>query len=129
MILIVDDDADLADTCAMLLRFCGYTVAVALNSKSAIQMMRTKLPQLMLADVFMPEITGVELSAYLKEVYGVVPFPIILMSGTSQHIAAPRKCYDAFLPKPFFAESLVLEVRNLIGPPRTVLHNTSTAVH
>ncbi len=118
MILIVDDDDDLAETCAMMLRAFDYQVEVAIGCKSALKIMALRAPRLLLSDCYMPGMTGQQLCEYLHQVYPVVPFPILLMSGSPERHVAPLAAYSGFLRKPFLAEHLLREVARLIGPPR-----------
>lgn len=129
MILIVDDDTDLAETCAMMLRISGYEVALANGCKSAMEMMHVRLPQMLISDCCMPDMTGLQLCDYLHEVHQVVPFPILLMSGSPQHLAAPGQGYDSFLRKPFLAEALLAQVRLLAGAPRALPVQAPTTIH
>ena len=129
MILIVDDDADLAETCAMLLRVVGYEVTIANNAKAAMEIMHVRLPQLLISDCCMPGVTGLQLCDYLHNVHSIVPFPILLMSGSPRHLAAPGEAYDGFLQKPFLAETLLASVRELSGAPRAIPLEVPSTIH
>lgn len=129
MILIVDENADLAETCGMLLRVCGYEVAVAVGCKSAMEMMHVRQPRLLVLDCRMPGMTGLQLCDYLHEVHGTVPFPILLMSALPRHLAAPCREGDHFLQKPFLAETLLGQVRTLIGAPRALSVAAPKTIH
>lgn len=114
MILIVDDDSDLAETCSMMLEACGYKVRVALSAKEAMYQISTNPPELLISDCCMPEMTGLELSAQLRAVPLCYRFPILLMSGSLECDVALGKSYDAFIKKPFLAETLLAQVRILL---------------
>lgn len=114
MILIVDDDADLAETCSMMLEACGHDVRVALSAKEAMYQISTNPPDLLISDCCMPEMTGLELSEQLRSVPLSYRFPILLMSGSLECDVALGKNYDAFIKKPFLAESLLAQVRSLL---------------
>lgn len=114
MILIVDDDSDLAETCAMMLEACGFTVRVALSAKEALFQINTNPPVLLISDCCMPEMTGLELSDQLRSEPLNYRFPILLMSGSLECDVALGKNYDAFIKKPFLAERLMVQVRSLL---------------
>lgn len=114
MILIVDDDENLAENCSDYLASCGYDVSVALNGEDALSKIKARRPDLVISDCCMPDLTGLELSKRLKTRSGGSHFPILLMSGSLQCDVAPDKCYDAFIKKPFLAESLLSEVQKLL---------------
>lgn len=129
VILIVENDADLADTCASLLRLFGYEVEIASGAKSAMETMNVRLPQLLLADDSMPDMTGLQLCQSLRRGRDKAQFPIILMSARGRQIADPEQACDAFLCKPFRAETLIGEVRRLIGPPKILAGYAGTTLH
>lgn len=114
MILIVDDDSDLAETCAMMLDACGFNVRVALSAKEAMYQISVNPPELLISDCCMAEMTGLELSLQLRSIPLSYKFPILLMSGSLECDVALGKNYDAFIKKPFLAESLLALVRMLL---------------
>lgn len=114
MILLVDDDSDLAETCSMMLEACGYDVRVALSAKEAMVQISTNPPDLLISDCCMPEMTGLELSEQLRAAPQGYSFPILLMSGSLECDVALGSDYDAFIKKPFLAETLLANVRGLL---------------
>lgn len=114
MILIVDDDAALAENCSMLLESYGYLVRVAFSGEEALAKIDALEPKLLISDCCMPGISGIELSQKLNDVPNGAQFPILLMSASLQCKVAPGNSYDAFIKKPFLAENLMIEVRKLL---------------
>ena len=114
MILIVDDDSDLAENCSMMLESHGYDVSVVLSASEALACIARREPELVISDCCMPGMGGLELSKQLKERPAEAQFPIMLMSGSLQCQVAGGPSYDGFLRKPFMAEELLLEVRRLL---------------
>jgi two-component system chemotaxis response regulator CheY len=114
MILIVDDDEDLAETCAMMLEGCGYDVTVALTGEAALHQIDLHSPDLLILDCRMPGMTGVELCARLRARPEGISFPILLMSSSLKKDVASGGDYDSFIKKPFLAENLILEVSKLL---------------
>ncbi|TWI52576.1 two-component system phosphate regulon response regulator PhoB/two-component system response regulator GlrR [Pseudomonas duriflava] len=116
MILIVDDDSNLAENCSMLLEAYGYEVSTALSGEEALLQIKERQPDLLISDCCMPDLTGLELSQRLNATPSGSPFPILLMSGSLQcQVAATVKSYDAFIKKPFLAESLLSKVQALLA--------------
>jgi signal transduction histidine kinase len=79
-ILLAEDDAHLAEMIARLLAD-DYTVIVALDGEAALALVRKHQPQLLITDVDMPGINGIELSARFRELTGDKLAPIIILSA------------------------------------------------
>ena len=114
MILIVDDDSDLAENCSMMLESHGYDVSVVLSAAEALACIARQEPEMVISDCCMPGMGGLELSQQLKGRLAEAQLPILLMSGSLQCEVAVGSSYDGFLRKPFMAEELLLEVRKLL---------------
>lgn len=114
MILIVDDDEAMADTCSMFLESQGFEVSIASCGAQALGIIRDESPELMISDCVMPGMSGLELSSKLKADPVTAHMPILLMSGSLRGDVARNGNFDAFLRKPFLAENLLLVVRNLL---------------
>ena len=116
MILIVDDDVAMAETCAMLLESHGYDVSTACSGAEALDMMHAGPHDLLISDFAMPGMTGLELSEQIRAAPATAHLPILLMSASRRCEIAHEESYDAFLRKPFLAEDLVGAVRKLLAP-------------
>lgn len=116
MILIVDDDVGMAETCSMLLEAHGFDVNVAGSGAEALSKMRETVHDLVISDCAMPGMTGVELSDRLKADPSTAQIPILLMSASLRCDIADSPSYDAFIKKPFLAEKLLAEVHKLLKP-------------
>ena len=114
MILVVEDDMDLAEACLMVLESSGYEVQVAHDVEEALAKIMRHKPDLLISDCVMPGRTGLELSEQLRKSYSRGMLPILLMSGSLRNQVARGDSYDGFLCKPFLAESLLSEVRKLL---------------
>jgi DNA-binding response OmpR family regulator len=114
MILLVDDDESMTDTCSLMLEAHGYEVCVADNGSAALSQMHSGDYELLISDCMMPGMSGMELSDQMKADPATAQCPILLMSASMRCDIAPGNSYDAFLRKPFLAESLLFEVDRLI---------------
>jgi CheY-like chemotaxis protein len=79
-ILIAEDDASLADHLARLLAE-RYTVFVALDGHEALELVQRHQPQLLVTDVDMPGMTGIELSRRFRELTGDRLAPVVILSA------------------------------------------------
>lgn len=115
-ILIAEDDATLLSLLACALEEDGYTVLRASDGAEALAIAERERPDLILSDVMMPRLSGVELAATLHaREDGRCP-PILLMSAIR-----PRRFPErtAFLPKPFDLHILLRQVAALLHEPHT----------
>lgn len=78
-ILVVDDEMVIAETMSYILSQHGYKVITAFNAQSALELTNEEKPDLLLSDVMMPGITGVELATKLKACHPNLA--VILISG------------------------------------------------
>lgn len=115
MILIVDDDVAMAETCAMLLESHGFDVGTACSGAEALVMMNAGSHDLVISDFAMPGMNGLELSDRIRTAPATAHLPILLMSASRRCDIGHDASYDAFLRKPFLAEDLVGEVRKLLA--------------
>ncbi|SHN26523.1 two-component system, OmpR family, phosphate regulon response regulator PhoB/two-component system, OmpR family, response regulator MprA [Duganella sacchari] len=115
-ILIVEDDVDLAETCQMVLETCHEDVQVAHSAEEALVKIAERKPDLVISDCVLPGRSGLELCQQLRSHYPRNTLPLMLMSGSLRSQVAHGDSYDAFLTKPFLAESLLAEVERLLHP-------------
>jgi CheY-like chemotaxis protein len=121
MILIVDDDVEMAENCSMFLEAEGFEVCVAASGGDALDQMKGIRPNLLISDFSMPGMTGAELRAELRLDPRMAGMPVLLMSGSMRcDVDGGDRC-DGFLRKPFLAESLLAEVRKLLAAPRSTV--------
>jgi CheY-like chemotaxis protein len=119
MILIVEDDPDLAETCSMLLLSHGFTVATAGNGVDALKKIARCMPEMILSDCQMPRMGGIELCARIRDLYPETAIPVILMSGTDEYRYLSSANYNTFLKKPFTVDQLIRATRALLNPVNT----------
>ena len=78
-ILVVDDESDVRESLGMLLLAAGYDVAVAENGAAAVLQLSRTVPDLIVTDLNMPQMSGIELISHVRSRYP--PIPIVAMSG------------------------------------------------
>ena len=110
-ILLVDDEPSLLATIAPLLRSQGYDVATATSGHAALDSVDRQLPQLVVLDLGLPDLDGVEVCRRLREGRSV---PILVLSARgaeADKVAALDGGADDYVTKPFGAEELLARVR------------------
>lgn len=113
-ILIVDDDPRTRESLGMLLMFAGYDVATAENGASALLHMNRVLPDLIVTDLNMPHMSGVELMSHVRSSYPSVS--IVAMSGDYQGEAVPASVLaDRFYPKGQNLKHLLGTIASLVA--------------
>src|SRR5271170_3709108 len=109
-ILIVDDEEDIRDLIAGILRDEGFETRVASDSESALQAVRSRRPQLVILDIWLQgsRLDGIQVLDVLKREHPELPVVMISGHGTIETAVASIKkgAYD-FVEKPFKADRLL----------------------
>jgi CheY-like chemotaxis protein len=108
--LIVDDNSVVRNMTALLFRKLGYSVVTADSAENAVRVFRKGGFAVVLTDVVMPQVDGVELAARLRAMDSTLP--ILLMSGYSD-VQIPLDEYSRLMKKPFGIEDLSRGLANL----------------
>ena len=112
-ILLAEDNADMRDYLARLLSAKGWAVEAVADGAAALAAARRRRPGLVLADVMMPGLGGLELAAALRREPGLAEVPVILLSaraGEEARIEGLGTGADDYLVKPFAARELLARV-------------------
>jgi PAS domain S-box-containing protein len=112
-ILVVDDNADMREYVARLLRDRGWTVETAADGLAALDFVRRAPPDLVLSDVMMPGLDGFAFMRKLRADATTAEIPIIMLSaraGEEARIEGLGAGADDYLVKPFSARELVARV-------------------
>jgi len=112
-ILIVDDEPAIRESLGMLLEAVGCDVAIAANGVSAVSQMGRAVPDLILTDLNMPEMSGLELISHVRSRYPATL--IVAMSGDYQDGAVPAGIIaDRYYPKGQHPHKLLTVIASLI---------------
>jgi two-component system, OmpR family, response regulator VicR len=117
-VLLVDDDKDFAKVVRLYLEKSGMEVAVALSGKKALKAFDARKPDVMILDVNMPKMDGMEVCSAVRAKMGTQHLPIIAL--TAFHSPEKKKQMmevgaDVYLTKPMDLKKLVAQVEQLIG--------------
>jgi CheY-like chemotaxis protein len=132
LVLVVDDERVIADTLALILGRSGYSTATAYNGSSALELATTIQPKLLISDVVMPGMTGVELAIALGEV--VPACQVILFSGqaaTADLLREARELGHDFttLTKPVHPTEMLKRVSECLNVPCPHPRHPATRMH
>ena len=109
-ILVIEDDATLRGVLRMHLNASGFTVRVAADATEAIQTILADLPDLILSDVNMPYLDGLELLHALKGDELTAKVPVVLLTGRNDdetYIRATQLGAAGYVTKPVKLEELL----------------------
>lgn len=119
-ILVVDDNADAADTLAMLLQASGHQVYVEYDGPPAVERARREQPQVLILDIGLPGMDGYELARRLRLIPGLRGAVLIAVTGYGQPEDRARSAaagFDHHLVKPIDPDQLdILLARLALGP-------------
>ena len=121
-LLVIDDDALTRQVFQTSLSGEGYEVCVAKDGFAALAQMRGALPDLIVTDLKMPNMSGFEFLSIARRRFPQIP--AIAMSGEFQAPVEPLGVLaDAFFPKPFKFEELTAKISDLLrdAPPRPAI--------
>lgn len=97
-ILVVDDEPYIVDLLVLALEDEGYQVAHAYDGEQAWRLVHQQPPDLIISDISMPRLNGLDLLDRLREQGRLARIPVILMSAVRRKVDRPD---IAFVPKPF----------------------------
>jgi DNA-binding response OmpR family regulator len=110
-ILVVEDEASIAEVVSLYLKRAGYTVQVASDGKKAMDLFERQPPDFVILDLMLPEVDGHALTRWLRDRSDV---PIIMLTARREEadrIAGLEMGADDYVVKPFSPQELVSRVR------------------
>jgi len=116
-ILIVDDEKDIVDLVAYNLEKEGYETLKALDGEKALQLIRTKNPDLVILDLMLPGIQGLEVCKRIRKVPETAAIPIIMLTAKGEEIdkvLGLEVGADDYITKPFSVKELMARVKALL---------------
>ncbi len=117
-IFVVDDEPDVVELLETVLGLEGYRVAAATEGRAALRTVLADPPDLLILDLMMPDMDGMELLKLLRLDPRGARVPVLIVSaksGQQDQIGTLQLGADAYICKPFSNKELVAQVRQLIG--------------
>jgi CheY-like chemotaxis protein len=117
-ILVIDDYVPILDMLDLMLEGAGHEVVTACSGAAGLELASNWRPDLVLLDVDMPGMDGVNVCGRIKNGAVTTGIPVLLMSGRFGPDVS-RRARDAgafgILPKPFDRERLLMEIQNAVS--------------
>jgi len=116
-ILVVDDDRDVAGTIERTLKRKGHQVVVAYGGVQALQLIQGQRPDLVVLDIMMPRMDGIEVCQRIRALPNVASVPILFLTAKGKiedKIVGFEAGADDYLTKPFDLRELELRVKALL---------------
>lgn len=119
-ILVVDDEKELLELLSMNLGAEGFVVSTAETGADALAAVSVDPPDLILLDIILPDISGIELTGKLKNSPGTANIPIILLTAKDTEtdvVVGLSVGADDYVTKPFSTRVLLARIENLLRRP------------
>ena len=116
-ILVVEDEADIAEVMKYNLELEGFEVDCATRGDDALAEIRRAAPDLLLLDLMLPGLNGIELARMLKRDQATAKIPLIMVTARGDEldrIVGLELGADDYVPKPFSPRELVLRVQAVL---------------
>lgn len=117
-ILIAEDDPDMRELITALVQDLGLEAVAVPDGEAALAEVAARPPDLILSDLGMPRLGGVELCRRVKASPATHSIPVLLVTGIGEEYRGPglEAGADAFLSKPFTLTDLRARIHDLLGP-------------
>jgi two-component system, OmpR family, phosphate regulon response regulator PhoB len=116
-ILIVEDEVDVADLLSHHLKAAGFSVEIVHSGKAALQALKNQVPTLVVLDLMLPEISGLDLCRIIKSDPRTSQVAVVMLSAKTEEIDRVlgfELGADDYVVKPFSPRELVLRLRAIL---------------
>ena len=113
-IMVIEDEPNIAEVVSLYLRRAGYSVQIIDNGKKAIETLNGHIPDLIILDLMLPEVDGIEITRWIRDRSDA---PIIMLTSRrseTDRIAGLEMGADDYVVKPFSPQELVSRVRAVL---------------
>lgn len=118
-IMIIEDDPPSLELYSIIIRDGGYDVLTAKNAKAALDLLKTNTPHLIIEDLSLPDLNGVQLIHCIRCLPNCSQIPVIILSGSAGRIASAKlspEHFVAFLQKPIEPKQLLENIKQALSP-------------
>ena len=120
-ILVIEDDLDMAGILKDQLEDAGYTVTVANNGSSGLEIARKQEHDLIILDLMLPETDGLEICRQVRALPGYIPILMLTaLSSEVDKVVGLEMGADDYMTKPFSLRELIARVRTILRRENTV---------
>lgn len=126
-ILIADDDANIAKAVSIYLKNEGYETLIASNGKEAVEITKTQMPNLILLDIMMPVMDGIDALLAIRE-FSLIP--IIMLTAKSEDVDKVLGLgagADDYITKPFNPVELIARVKSQIRRANWMINSSAAS--
>jgi CheY-like chemotaxis protein len=109
-VLIVEDDAAVRNSLALLLKASGYEVSTAANGLEALALLKMGLPAVLLSDLYMPGMSGFELLSVARQQFPKLSLVAMSASYETGDMVPDGVIADAFYPKGYGSPKVLLSI-------------------
>jgi DNA-binding response OmpR family regulator len=116
-IIIAEDERDIRDLITFTLKMAGHEVIATSNGEEAVMQAKELLPDLILLDVRMPRMTGIEACVKLKDNYTTRDIPVVFLSAKGQESEVQSGLNAGaveYIVKPFSPDKLTAKVQAIL---------------
>jgi two-component system phosphate regulon response regulator PhoB len=131
-VLIVEDEEDIATLIAHHMQGAGFNVMVAYNGAAAFKEIDKQIPDLILLDLMLPDMDGIEVCKMLKQKPNTKDIPIIMVTAKAEEvdrIVGLELGADDYVVKPFNTRELVLRVKGVLKRIKTPVEEQKILKH
>jgi len=117
-VMVVDDNPDIITIVKTILEGKGYNVFSAFSGAELLNMLKDQKPDLIILDIMMPEMDGLEVLSRLKAMSDTATIPVILLTAKVQYedvLGGYKLGADYYITKPFTSTQLVNGINLLLG--------------
>lgn len=118
IIMVVDDNPDIVTIVKTILEGKGYAVQCAYSGLEVFTCLEEQKPDLIILDIMMPQMDGLEVLRRLKEVAATASIPVILLTAKVQYedvLGGYKQGADYYITKPFTSTQLINGINLLMG--------------
>ena len=112
-ILIVDDEQGFVLALEYMLQAASYNIITAMSGEDGLIRAKDNHPDIILLDIMMPGMGGLEMLRFLKSHPQLKAIPVILMSGARPLVRQSEFKWSEFLDKPFSTQTLLAAIKRL----------------
>ena len=125
-LLLIEDDNNIREGITLLLISKGYSVCSASNGKNALEKIEGNFPSLVISDIMMPEMDGIQFYKEFKQFPESTFVPFIFLTAKTDHEdirMAMNMGADDYITKPFSAVELLDAIENKLAKKKNILEN------